>query len=253
MRISGKAQELARMKYIRRAQEISKTHWTNIKRFEQTMGRGGARSGAIDNEHVTMRRELGELYGQVQLESFVAEEMLPSRADMAEIKAEMERIVNHRQDGSSWNPGPATNASLTHLAQSVFIGLANQIRQMELEKTFTKPASESYSLTIQGDVIGGIQQGTGNTQNIQTGQSVEALTNKLIEVIQKSSMVPLEKMQVIVEVYQIQHLETLDQSTTVIQEKRERLLTVDKLLSTTADVYTLAVPTIIALRAMFGA
>ena len=253
MRISGKAQELARMKYIRRAQEISKTHWTNIKRFEQTMGRGGARSGAIDNEHVTMRRELAELYGQVQLESFVAEEMLPSRADMAEIKAEMERIVNHRQDGSSWNPGPATNASLTHLAQSVFIGLANQIRQMELEKTFTKPASESYSLTVQGDVIGGIQQGAGNTQNIQTEQSVEALTNKLIEVIQKSSMVPLEKMQVIGEVYQIQHLETLDQSTTVIQEKRERLLTVDKLLSTTADVYTLAVPTIIALRAMFGA
>src|SRR5207253_8242064 len=128
MRISGKAQELARMKYIRRAQEISKTHWTNIKRFEQTMGRGGARPGAIDNEHVTMRRELAELYGQVQLESFVAEEMLPKRADMAEIKAEMERIVNHRQDGSFWSPGPATNASLTHLVQSVFINLANQVR-----------------------------------------------------------------------------------------------------------------------------
>ena len=100
MRISGKAQELARIKYIRQAQEISKIRWANIKRFEQTMGRGGARSEAIDNEHVTMLRELAGLYGQVQLESFIAEEMLPNRADMAEIKAEMERIVNHRQDGS---------------------------------------------------------------------------------------------------------------------------------------------------------
>ena len=124
---------------------------------------------------------------------------------------------------------------------------------MELEKTFQKPASESYSLTVQGDVIGGVQQGSGNTQNIETGQSVEALTNRLIEVIQKSSMVSLDKMQVIGEVYQIQHLETLDQSTTVIQEKRERLLTVDKLLSTTVDVYTLAIPTIAALKVMFGA
>jgi hypothetical protein len=252
MRISGKAQELARIKYIRQAQEISKTHWTNIKRFEQTMGRSGARSRAIDNEHVTMLRELAEFYGQAQLESFIAEEMLPNLADMAEIKAEMERIVNHRQDGSSWSPGPATNASLTYLAQSVFIGLANQVRQMELEKTFHKPASEPYSLTVQGDVIGGIQQGAGNTQYIQTGQSVEALTNKLIEVIQKSALQPLVKKEVIGNLYQIQHLETLDESTT-IQEKRERLLTVDKLLSTTADVYTLAVPTIAALRVMFGA
>jgi len=252
MRISDKAQELARIKYIRQAQEISNNHWANIKQFEQTIGRGGARAGAIDNEHVTMLRELAELYGQVQLESFIAEEMLPNRADMAEIKAEMERIVNHRQDGSFWNPGPATNASLTHLAQSVYIGLTNQVRQMELEKTFQKPASESYSITVQGDVIGGVQQGSGNTQNIHTGQSVEALTNKLIDIIQKSVLQPLVKNEVIGNLYQIQHLETLDQATT-IQEKRQRLLTVDKLLSTTADIYTLAVPTILALRAMFGA
>lgn len=166
MRISAKAQELAKLKYIRQVQVLSSTHWANIRHHEQFMPRDCARHSAIDKEHVMMLRAAAELYGQTLLESFIAEGIWPNKDDFKEIQAEMERIVNHRSDGSRWTPLPATNASLTHLAQSVLIDLANQVRQMELEDTLKKPASTSYSVNVQGDVHGGVQVGPNNTQNI---------------------------------------------------------------------------------------
>lgn len=166
MRISANGQELAKIKYIRQVQVLSRKHWASIRHHEQFMPRGGARDGAIDNEHVTMLRESAELYGETLLESFIAEGIWPNKDDFREIQAEMERIVNHRLDGSGWTPRPATNASLTHLAQSVLIDLANKVRQMELEQKLEKPASMSYSVNVQGDVHGGVQVGPNNTQNI---------------------------------------------------------------------------------------
>ena len=166
MRISAKAQELAKIKYIRQVQVLSSEHWAKIRHHEQFMPRGGARDGAIDKEHVMMLRESAELYGQTILESFIAEGIWPNKDDFREIQAEMERIVSHRAGPSRWIPRPATNASLTHLAQSVLIDLANQVRQMELEETLKKPASTSYSVNIEGDVHGGVQVGPNNTQKI---------------------------------------------------------------------------------------
>src|ERR1043165_2502841 len=60
MRISGKAKELAELKYIRLAQEISARHYAKIKGHETMMPRGGAMKATIDNEHLTMAQEIAE-------------------------------------------------------------------------------------------------------------------------------------------------------------------------------------------------
>ena len=124
MRTSHGAQELAKVKYIRKAQTISNTHWTNIKRHEQGP-RGGAIKAGIDNEHIAMLRELCELYGQTQLESFIADGILPDQNDLREILNEMEAIVSRGGPSEFWSPRPSTN-DLSHLICKVN---KNRLRQ----------------------------------------------------------------------------------------------------------------------------
>lgn len=166
MRTSHDAQELAKVKCIRKAQTISKTHWTNIKRHEQGP-RGGAMKAGIDNEHVTMLRELCELYGQTQIESFIADGILPDQNDLREILNEMEAIVSRGGPSEFWSPRPSTNDLLTRLAQSVFVDLANQVTQMTLEAKLERPKPSAYNLVIEGNVSGGVQVGPGNIQTIK--------------------------------------------------------------------------------------
>lgn len=123
-------------------------------------------AGAIDIEHVAMLRKLCELYGQTQLESFVADGILPDENDFRELLSEMEGIVDRGSGSESWTPRPATNDLLSRLAQSVYVDLVNQVRQMALEQKLQKPAQPSYTVNVQGDVVGGVQIGSGNTQNI---------------------------------------------------------------------------------------
>ncbi len=174
MRTSHDAQELAKVKYIRQAQEISKTHYANIQRHQQSLPRGGAMAGAIDREHVAMLRKLCELHGQSQLESFIADGILPDENDLRDILNEMEAIVRRGSGGEFWTPRPATGDLLTWLAQSVYIDLVNQVRQMALEQKLQKPVQASYSVNVQGDVIGGVQVGSGNTQNIEADDETKS-------------------------------------------------------------------------------
>jgi hypothetical protein len=82
MRISGKAKELAELKYIRLAQEISARHYAKIKGHETMMPRGGAMKATIDNEHLTMAQEIAEAYANCHLESFLIEGLLPDANDL---------------------------------------------------------------------------------------------------------------------------------------------------------------------------
>jgi hypothetical protein len=179
MRISNDAKELAKLKYIRGAQEISSKHYANIERFERTMPRGGMMKGAIDKEHLQMIQELADLYLEAHLEMFVAEGILPDTNDMREFRAEIENIVSRRSGGEFWSPRPSTNSTLSFLPQSIYINFANRVKQMELEARVHKaapeqPASTSYNTTIHGPNYGNIQQGgQGNTQSVTRAGSEE--------------------------------------------------------------------------------
>lgn len=172
MRISSEAKELAKLKYIRGAQEISSKHYANIERYERTMPRGGMMKGAIDKEHLQMIQELADLYLEAHLEMFVAEGSLPDANDMREFQAEIEKIVERRPGGEFWAPRPSTNSTLSFLPQSIFINFANRVKQMELEARVRRaapeqPASATYNTTIHGPNYGDVQQGgQGNTQNV---------------------------------------------------------------------------------------
>jgi len=168
------AQELANAKYTRQAQAISKTHYGNIERHQQSLAKGGAMAAAIDAEHVAMLRELCELYCKTQLESFVAEEILPGESDFREMLSEMEGIIRRGSGGEFWTPRPATNELLSRLAQSVYIDLRNQVAQLALEPKLLRSAQSSYSVNVQGDVIGGVQVGTGNAQIIKADHDTES-------------------------------------------------------------------------------
>lgn len=216
------------------------------------MPRGGAQQALKGKLYLEKLEKMGDAFIDCWLGSFQTERVVPDAGDLKQLHQKIDAMFG----------GP--HASLPHLP----LGIHRQIEQvasithrklntraleMKLQqKSFGAAESKpTYEMKIERN-YGAVQQGSGNTQQVQIDQSVESLTRKLVEIIQQSSLQPLVKSEVVGHVYQIQHLETLDQSTTVIQEKRERLLTVDKLLSSTADVYTLAVPAIAALKAMFG-
>jgi hypothetical protein len=170
MRISSNAKELAELKYVERAQQISGKHYRNIKRYEQTMPRGGAMKGAIDNEHLAMAREIAETYADTYLESFVAERRLPDANDLREIKSEIENIVGRHRGNEFWTPRPSTAEALIWLPQQVYSRFAKRVRQLELESQLQEPvqqAASSNRINIHGDNYGSIQQGgQGNVQNV---------------------------------------------------------------------------------------
>jgi hypothetical protein len=180
MRISSDAKELAKLKYIRGAQEISSKHYANIQRCEQTMPRGGAKKGAIDNEHLQMIQELADLYLEAHLEAFIAEGLLPDTNDLRELQIEIEKIVIRRSGGEFWTPRPSTNQVLSFLPQSICIKFANRVRQIELEARIRKaapaqPTSTTYNTTINGPNYGNVQLGgENNTQTIDIRSDDEA-------------------------------------------------------------------------------
>lgn len=178
MRISRNAKELAEVKYIERAQQISREHYENIRRYEQTMPRGGAMKGAIDREHLAIAREIAETYADSYLESFVAEGLLPDANDLREIKNEIENITGRHKGDEFWTPRPSTSEALIWLPQQVYSRFAGKVRQMELESRLQKPAQQaasSHQINIHGDNYGAVQQGgQGNVQNVTKEKENEA-------------------------------------------------------------------------------
>jgi hypothetical protein len=177
MRISGKAKELAELKYIERAQKISSRHYANIQRHETIMPRGGAMKGAIDNEHLEMAQEIAETYANCCLESFLVEGLLPDANDLREIQAEIENIIGRHNGNEFWHPRPSTSEALIWLPQKVFGRFATRVRQMQLEKEIGPPAQRARpnQINIAGNNYGPIQQGGhANTQNLTKDNKDEA-------------------------------------------------------------------------------
>jgi len=172
MRISGNAKELAKLRYIQSAQEISSRHYSDIKRYEWSMPRGGAKEGAIDKAHMQMIQELANSYLDVHLEMFVAEGFLPDANDMREFKAEIENIVRLKSGGDFWRPSPSINQTLNFLPQGIYINFVNRVRQMELATRVHKPdpspppsTTNINTINVYGENRGPMQQaGEGNTQ-----------------------------------------------------------------------------------------
>jgi hypothetical protein len=201
----------------------------------------------VNNLYVQRLEKMFDAFIECWLNSFVADGIVPNQEDMAELHWKIEGIFA----GSCMSPDLRPGQQLDGVEARAHSKLEAKALEMKLQANQWTETTPSYTTNIHTN-LGAVQVGQHNTQNVTISQSVETLTNKLIEVVQTSSLGPLVKSEVIGHVYNIQHLETLDQSTTVIEQKREKLLTVDKLLSTTADVYTLAVPVIVLLKTAFG-
>jgi hypothetical protein len=256
MRISSTAKQLAEHRYIQKAQQISSEHYANISRHEQTMPRGGAMKGAIDNEHVRMAREIAEAYVNCHMEVFIAEGLIPDVNDLREMKAEIENIIGRHKGGEFWTPRPSTSEALHWLPQQVYIDLANRVKQMELESRMPKPAQSAApgSINIQGHNFGPIQQaGQGNTQNVtinaQFNAKIDELLN-LIDVAQELS--PVQKLKANTDIRYVQELSKLEPSAEVQEEAKSRLDGVTSVISLSADLVSLGMPIIQIIRAFFG-
>jgi hypothetical protein len=173
MRLSGNAKELAELKYIQRAQEISRSHYGNIKRHEQAMSPGGAMKGAIDQEHLAMARKISEAFADSYLELFLAEGQLPDPSELEEIKTEIQRIIEKHKGNDFWTPRPSTAEALLWMPQQVYSRFVTKVRQLQLERALKRPVQEGGQvnrITIGGNNYGAIQQGgEGNIQTLGTG------------------------------------------------------------------------------------
>lgn len=185
MRISSGAKELAERRYVQAAERLSTEHYRNIRRYEQTMLRGGAMRGAIDGEHLNMARAISEAYVNCHLEVFVAEGLIPDANDLRELRTEINAIVDRHQGSEFWTPRPATVGALLILADQIYIQLANRVRQMELESRLPKASvAAGASIHIGGDNFGAIQQGgQNNSQSVTIKTQLGAKIQELLTLI----------------------------------------------------------------------
>jgi len=252
MRLSKDAENLARIKYGQAVTNLAQEHQQKEQTIMFQMPRSGALDAARGRLYLERLEKMGDAFIECWLGSFVADGIIPDEQDTKQLHEKVKSMFGGPRTSLSRLP-LGTHEGIKRVETMTHRKLDAKVLEMKLEqKGIASKDSSSYTMKIERN-YGAVQQGHHNTQNVQINQTSEALTNGLIEIIQQSSLQPLIKSDVIGNLYQIQHLETLDQSTNVVHEKRERILAVDQLLSTTADVYTLAVPLIAALKVMFGA
>lgn len=102
----------------------------------------------------------------------------------------------------------------------------------------------SFTTNVHGPMYGGVQQGVhGNTQNIsnQIGSFDEA-ANKLLSLIENSDLTTANKIIVAGDVQTLIQLNKLEKTPEVKEAAKLKLSSLDKALSLSADLYTLAVP-----------
>jgi hypothetical protein len=111
----------------------------------------------------------------------------------------------------------------------------------------------SFTTNIHGPMYGGVQQGgQGNTQNISTQiGSFDEAANKLLGLIENSDLTPANKIMVNGDVQTLIQLNKLEKTSEVKEAARSKLSILDKTLSVSADLYTLAIPLMPLLLAPF--
>jgi hypothetical protein len=255
MRISNDAKELADRRFMQAAQRISAEHYGNIQQHEQTMPRGGAMQGAIDREHLNMAREIAEAYVECHLEFFVAESLIPDANDLREMRTEIKAIVARHEGSEFWTPRPATAGALSILPDKIYVQLASRVKEMELE---TKLPSASVPATagihIGGHNFGQIQQGgQSNSQSVTINTQLGAKIQELLTLIDGTTdLSALQKLKASTDLRYVQELIALEASEENKEEARSKLNDITSILSISADLVSLGIPTIQIIRAFFG-
>jgi hypothetical protein len=255
MRISRVAKELADRKYVEAAERVSTEHYGNIRRHEQTMPRGGAMRGAIDREHWTMTRRIAQAYVDCHLEVFVREGLIPDANDLEEMRTEINSIVARHERTEFWSPRPATAGALSILPDQIFGQLANRIKQMDIESRMPRSSVPAASnIHIAGHNFGSIQQGgQNNSQTTIFTSQINGQIQELLNLIHASTdLTMLQKLKVSTDLRYVQELNTLEASEAKQEEVRSKLDDITSIISLSADLVSLGMPTIQIIRAFFG-
>lgn len=255
MRISSGAKELAERRYVQAGERLSAEHYRNIQRHEQTMPRGGAMRGAIDREHLNMAREIAEAYVDCHVEVFVAEGLIPDPNDLRELRTEINAIVARHTGTEFWTPRPATADALLILPDQIYGQFANRVRQMELESKLPRASVPTdSSIHIGGHNFGAIQQGgQNNSQSMTVNAQLNAKIQDLLNLIDGATdLTAMHKLKASTDLRYVQELTTLAASEENQEEARSKLDGITSIISISADLVSLGIPTIQIIRAFFG-
>jgi hypothetical protein len=255
MRISNDARELADRRFIQAAQTISAEHYRNIQQHEQTMPRGGAMQGAVDSEHVNMARKVAKAYVDCHLEVFMAEGLIPDANDLKEMRTEINAVVARHEGSEFWTPRPTIAGVLSILPDQIYGQLANRVRQMELESKLPKAnVPAAGSINIRGHNFGAIQQGgQNNSQSVTINTQLNAKIHELLSLIDGATdLTPPQKLKASTDLQYLQELTTLEASQENQEEARSRLDDITSILSLSADLVSIGIPTIQIIRALLG-
>lgn len=135
------------------------------------------------------------------------------------------------------------------------------IEELELAERYPNRSTQyfpaqiinNYTVNVQGDNQGNIAQaGQGHTQttNINT-RSFDEAANRLLDLIDKSDLSPVNKITVKGDVQTLIQLSGLENTPEVKEAAISKLSILDKTLSLSADLYTLATPLMPLLFAPF--
>lgn len=108
---------------------------------------------------------------------------------------------------------------------------------------------------VYGDNYGGIQQGgQGNTQNniVVSSDFERAIKQLLAGIEQSQSLSPLQKIRARADVQTVNDLARVEKTPEVVAEAESRIVGIQTVLSTTADLVSLGMVVIPILRAAFG-
>jgi hypothetical protein len=111
-----------------------------------------------------------------------------------------------------------------------------------------------YTVNVHGDNRANIQQGgQGNVQttNITNNTSFVKAIRELTEVIDNSSLTPVNKIESQSDIQALQRLGELEQTPEVKEAAKSRIESIEKTISLTADMVSLGMPIIMFIRAFF--
>ena len=109
--------------------------------------------------------------------------------------------------------------------------------------------------TFNAPVYGGVQVGGHNntqTNNVNVGSDFTDAINKLLDLVEASSLNPVQKINTKSDIKAIQELAALEKSPEVVEEANSKIEAVKEVISMTADMTSLGMVLIQILQAAFG-
>jgi pyrimidine deaminase RibD-like protein len=108
MKISKKSQDVARLEYTKRNDEISQKHLDMVTHHIKTMQRGGALEGAIEREFIQMAEAKVQARMEIYLSAFRHDGVTPDESDINEICSEIESTVKAISNRTHHPPHPSS-------------------------------------------------------------------------------------------------------------------------------------------------